>query len=107
MEIEEVINNNNLTFLTGYVICVSGYSTDERLLLKGMVELCGGIYMEDMESKNVSFLLSKGLSSEKARHAKRWGVPVLSHQWLFDSISERHFISINHYILSTDNSFFN
>ncbi|BFU24101.1 BRAC1 domain containing protein [Entamoeba histolytica HM-1:IMSS-B] len=94
--IQEISNQ----FLSGYVICVSGYSTDERVLLGGMIEQFGGIYMEDMESRSVSFLLSKGLTSDKARHAKRWGVPVLNHQWLFDCIVERRFVSINNYILS-------
>ena len=90
-------------FLSGYVVCISGYSTDERTLLGGMIEKYGGIYMEDMESRNVSFLLSKGLQTDKARHAKRWGVPVLSHQWLFDCIVEKEFLSINNYILNPPN----
>ncbi|EDR27849.1 hypothetical protein EDI_222550 [Entamoeba dispar SAW760] len=93
---------SNLQFLGGHIICVSGYSSDERLLLRGMVELCGGIYMEDMESKSVTFLLSKGLTSDKASHALRWGVPVLSHQWLFDCIAERRLLSINQYVLNFD-----
>ena len=74
---------------------------EDRILLGGMIEQCGGIYMEDMESRSVSFLLSKGLTSDKARHAKRWGVPVLSHQWLFDCIVEKSFVSINNYIINT------
>ena len=93
-----------LTFLSGYVICVSGYTTEERALLKGMVELCGGTYMEDMESRSVSFLISKSLSSEKAKHAKKWGVPVLSHQWLFDSILAGRLVSVNNYILFYEHS---
>ena len=72
---------------------------DERSLLSGMVEMCGGIYMEDMEIKSVTFLISKGLTSEKARHALKWGVPILSHQWLFDCLAERKFLSINNYLL--------
>ena len=90
-------------FLNGYVICVSGFTSEERTLLGGMIEQYGGIYMEDMECKSVSFLLSKGLTSDKAKHAKRWGVPVLHHQWLFDCIVEKQFISINKYILYHSN----
>ena len=90
-------------FLSGYVVCITGYLPDERVLLGGMIEKYGGIYMEDMESRNVSFLLSKGLQTDKARHAKRWGVPVLSHQWLFDCIVEKQLLSINKYILNPPN----
>ena len=57
----------------------------------------------DMDSRTVSFLLSKGLLSDKAKHAKKWGVPVLKHQWLFDCIVERRFLSINNYIFQPSN----
>ncbi|KAL7712924.1 BRCT domain-containing protein [Entamoeba marina] len=92
-----------MQFLNGFVICVSGYTTDERTLLSGMVESCGGIYMEDMESKSVTYLISKGLVSEKAKHACKWGVPILSHQWLFDCLAERRLRSINGYLLNGKN----
>ena len=87
-------------FLSKYVICVSGYNTDERALLKGMIECCGGVYMEDMECRSVTFLLSKNLTSDKTKHAMRWGVPVLTHQWLFDCISDGRLRSINGYLLN-------
>ena len=99
----QIVEEITPQFLIDFVICVSGYSSEERALLGGMIEQYGGIYMEDMESRSVSFLLSKGLQSDKARHAKRWGVPVLSHQWLFDCIVEKEFISINQYILNSPN----
>ncbi|KAL7711634.1 Topbp1 [Entamoeba marina] len=89
-----------LSFLLNCVVCVSGYTTDERSLLRGMIEMCGGTYMEDMESRSVTYLISKGLVSEKAKHAMRWGVPVLSHQWLFDCLCEKKFRSINGYLLN-------
>ena len=87
----------------GYVICLSGYTSEEREMLGKMIELYGGIYTEDMDSRTVSFLLSKGLLSDKAKHAKKWGVPVLKHQWLFDCIVERRFLSINNYIFQPSN----
>ena len=97
-----IVEERPLTFLNNCVICVSGYSTDERALLKGMIEMCGGVYMEDMESRSVTYLLSTGLSSEKAKSAMRWGVPVLSHQWLFDCIYERRAKSINGYLKNAE-----
>ncbi|ELP84737.1 topbp1, putative [Entamoeba invadens IP1] len=89
-----------VSFLQNYVVCVSGYSNDERLLLKNMIDFCGGMYMEDMESRNVTYLLSKNPMSDKTKHAMRWGVPVLTHQWLFDCMSERRLLSINPYLIN-------
>ena len=88
-----------LSFLAGCVVCVSGFNPEDKLVLKGMVEMCGGIYMDDMDCRTVTYLLSLTMNSEKAKHAVRWGVPVLSHQWLFDCIFERRFRSINDYLL--------
>ncbi|ELP88502.1 hypothetical protein EIN_344420 [Entamoeba invadens IP1] len=88
------------TFLQNYVICVSGYSVDERLLLKKMIDFCGGYYMEDMESSSVTYLLSKNPASDKTKHAMRWGVPVLTHQWLFDCMYERRLLSICPYLIN-------
>ena len=108
----ETAHDDERRFLSGCVVCVSGYSVappppdtqmEERALLSGMVEQCGGVYMEDMEIKSVSFLISKGLNSEKVRHALRWGVPILSHQWLFDCLVEHRFVSINPYLLTIRN----
>ncbi|ELP88501.1 topbp1, putative [Entamoeba invadens IP1] len=88
------------TFLQDYVICVSGYSNEERILLRNMIEFCGGCYNEDMESRSVTYLLSKNPASDKTKHAMRWGVPVLTHQWLFDCMSERRLLSINPYLIN-------
>ncbi|EDR29815.1 topbp1, putative [Entamoeba dispar SAW760] len=92
--------NRPLSFLSGYVICVSGYTNEARELLKSMIELCGGIYMEDMECRSVTFLLSTNPASEKTKHAIRWGVPVLSQQWLFDCLYNQRLLSINPYLLN-------
>ena len=92
-------NIHQLQFLTGCTISVSGYTTEQRILLKGMIELCGGIYNEDMEFHSVTYLLSNNSYSEKTKHAMRWGIPVLSQQWLFDCINEQRFLSINNYLM--------
>ena len=73
-----------LSVLNGCVICVSGFNTESRQIMKGMIEFLGGVYMEDMEFRSVTFLISCNTTSEKTKHAKRWGVPVLNQQWLFD-----------------------
>lgn len=88
-----------LTVLNGCVICVSGFQMEARVILKGMIEFLGGVYMEDMEFRTVTFLISCNTSSEKTKHAKRWGIPVVSQQWLFDCASEQRFVSINDYII--------
>ena len=94
-----------LTVLNGCVICVSGFTQELRVILKGMIEFLGGVYMEDMEFQKVTFLISCNTQSEKTKHAKRWGVPVLTQQWIFDCLSEQRFVSINNYILPYKNSF--
>ena len=88
-----------LSVLNGCVICVSGFAMETRTIFKGMIEFLGGVYMEDMEFKSVTFLISCNAQSEKTKHAKKWGVPVLNQQWLFDCASEQRFVSINDYIL--------
>ena len=88
-----------LSVLNGCVICVSGFSPEYRKILKGMIEFLGGVYMEDMDFKTVTFLISCNTMSEKTKHAKHWGVPVLHQQWIFDCAYEQRFVSVNDYII--------
>ncbi|BFU24100.1 BRAC1 domain containing protein [Entamoeba histolytica HM-1:IMSS-B] len=91
----------NQQFFNGYIISLSGFSVQEKLIMKGMIEECGGMCTDDMNSSTITFLIAKALSSEKARCALRWGVPVLNFQWLFDCLKEGRVISINKYVLNT------
>ena len=73
---------------------------DERRVLKEMVEHCGGVYDDDLDRRYATFLLSKSLSTDKTRQSFRWGIPVLSHQWLFDCLYEQRLLSITPYLLN-------
>ncbi|KAH9216878.1 hypothetical protein DL95DRAFT_445016 [Leptodontidium sp. 2 PMI_412] len=71
------------------IISSSAFAGIDLLHFQRAVELLGAIYSEDF-TPNSSVLVIKslaGLRRDKYDHAQEWKVPILSADWLWDSIS--------------------
>ena len=97
---QNILGQTHLEVLfEGYEICVSGFDSKERLMIEYMVEQLGGVFQDCINFEKITLLISKSYNNPKVYYCKRFGVPVVSIQWLFDSICECKIQNINNYLL--------
>jgi hypothetical protein len=79
-------------FFTDCVVCVTGFQLEERKEIQEMVEKNGGKFRPDLEKDVVTHLIAKQTSGNeeptgpKYRHARMWGISVLSKKWVDDCV---------------------
>lgn len=80
-------------------ICSSAFTGIDLLHLKSAVRLIGATYSEDM-TPHSSVLVTKDMKSvrkDKFDHAMEWKVPLVTADWLWDSISSSKQLSYTKY----------
>jgi len=83
--------------LLGVTVCVSQLNKADRDLLKRSVETYGGVYSGVLEMETTTVLICTSPEGEKYNHAKKWNIPCVSSQWVFDSIEKGICLQTNKY----------
>ncbi|KAL8291971.1 hypothetical protein RQP46_001437 [Phenoliferia psychrophenolica] len=73
-------------------ITISNYSGPARDYVRTMIESLGGTF-EGAMSKKTGYVVTASEFGQKVKHAKQWGVPIVSHCWLENCISEWAYIN--------------
>ncbi|KAI9816764.1 MAG: hypothetical protein M1827_001409 [Pycnora praestabilis] len=83
------------------IICSTAFSGVDLLHVSKVVKLIGATYDEYLTS-NASVLVSNSVlpSKEKERHAREWDVPIVTADWLWDSIASSQKKPFNDYLIS-------
>ena len=68
-----------------FVITLTGYTGLQREVLKRLIEMTGAEKSDALTRKN-THLLCNAPTSKKAEAAKLWGVKVVNHLWIMDSV---------------------
>lgn len=72
----------------GMRICSTGFARIDLLHLSKVVALMGGLYDEYLTPKASVLICNdpRSVNQEKLRHTREWGIPVVSVNWLWNSI---------------------
>ncbi|KAK4701222.1 hypothetical protein P7C70_g5012, partial [Phenoliferia sp. Uapishka_3] len=68
-------------------ITISNYSGPARDYVRTMIESLGGQFDGAM-SKKTDVVITASEFGQKVKHAKQWGIPIVSHAWLENCISD-------------------
>jgi len=74
--------------LLGVTVCVSQLNRADKDLLKRTVETYGGVYTGVLNMDMTTVLVCTSPEGDKYNHAKKWNIPCVSSQWIFDSIEK-------------------
>lgn len=69
------------------LVTISNYSGPARDYVRTMIESLGGAF-EGAMSKKTRYVVTASEFGQKVKHARQWNVPVVSHVWLENCISE-------------------
>jgi len=72
--------------LHGVTVTVSQFGRADKEILQKTVESAGGSYSGVLDMETTSVLICTSNEGEKYLHAKKWNIPCVSSQWVFDSI---------------------
>lgn len=75
--------NIPLPGLEGYRLCTSRYDMKERQLLRNLCHVLGVKYVEKL-TKKVTHLLCKFADGDKYEAASRWGIHVVTADWIYE-----------------------
>ena len=84
--------------LHGLLLCVTGFDADEREDMKRICEKLGGTFSLDL-TKSCTHLIAKTASGAKYEHGKKWGLHVVSKEWLLQVDSKNSYIEPQLYSL--------
>eukprot|EP00092_Neocalanus_flemingeri_P108788 GFUD01139726.1.p1 GENE.GFUD01139726.1~~GFUD01139726.1.p1 ORF type:complete len:533 (-),score=170.64 GFUD01139726.1:22-1620(-) len=74
--------------LLGVTVSVSQLNRADKELLRRSVETHGGVYSGVLEMDKTSVLVCTSPDGDKYSHAKKWKIPCVSSEWVFDCIEE-------------------
>lgn len=73
--------------MEGLIVSISIYADRERRLIMKLAELLGATTMQTLEPK-VAFLICPRPEGSKYAAALKWGIHVVTSQWLYDSATK-------------------
>jgi len=101
---EEIINATDPRFvayrcpaLLGVTICVSQLNKSDKELLRKKVETHGGVYSGALEMDKTTVLVCTSPAGDKYNHAKKWKIPCVTNQWVFDCIEQGYCLPTDKY----------
>ncbi|XP_066157208.1 DNA topoisomerase 2-binding protein 1-A [Euwallacea fornicatus] len=105
-----IIETPSVTPLTGCVITISSYTSDERHFLREVIERLGGIYQEQFsrktrQEKNIlacTHLVCPEPNGKKYEAAVQWGLPVVSRDWVLECLRKCTKAPIENYFIATE-----
>ncbi|KAH6769080.1 hypothetical protein C2S51_014416 [Perilla frutescens var. frutescens] len=77
----------------GYRLCVSRYDMKERQLLRNLCYVLGVKYVEKL-TKKVTHLLSKFTDGDKYEAACRWGIHVVTADWIYECARQNKVVDV-------------
>ncbi|XP_071442261.1 DNA topoisomerase 2-binding protein 1-A [Hetaerina americana] len=90
---------HKLPTFKGMVICASQISKKEKQNLMTLITSNGGQYSPQLDSKETGLLVIGDPSGTKFTFAKRWGIPCVTPQWVYDSASKGCCLSFDSYFI--------
>lgn len=91
--------NIPLPGLEGYRLCTSRYDMKERQLLRNLCHVLGVKYVEKL-TKKVTHLLCKFADGDKYEAASRWGIHVVTADWIYECAKQVIATSFSPFLLS-------
>ena len=85
--------------LQGLCITVSQYGKKDRELLKKSVESHGGSYTPTLDMNTTTIVILNKADGDKYRYAKRWKIPCITSDWVYDSIEKGYCLSTEGYLI--------
>ena len=85
--------------LQGLCITVSQYGKKDRELLKKSVESHGGSYTPTLDMNTTTIVILNKADGDKYRYAKRWKIPCITSDWVYDSIEKGHCLPTEGYLI--------
>ncbi|KAI6206281.1 putative topbp1 [Aphelenchoides besseyi] len=82
-------NKFSVPIFTDCIICSSGVTTEERIAIGHAVEQNGGRYVLDLTRGEATHLVTDRLTGEKYKHAKIWGIKIVTTRWLHKCLVRR------------------
>ncbi|CAA0827245.1 transcription coactivators [Striga hermonthica] len=79
-----------------YRICVSRYDTKERQLLRNLCYVLGAKFIEKL-TKKVTHLLCKFADGDKYEAACRWGIHVVTAEWIFECTTQNKIVDLERF----------
>ncbi|XP_057790006.1 uncharacterized protein LOC131006872 [Salvia miltiorrhiza] len=76
-----------------YRLCFSGYGTKERQLLRNLCYVLGVKYAEKL-TKKATHLLSKFAHGDKYEAACRWGINVVTADWIYECAKQNKVVDV-------------
>lgn len=77
----------------GYRLCASRYDMKERQLLRNLCYVLGVKYVEKL-TKKVTHLLCKFADGDKYEAASRWGIRVVTADWLYECAKQNKVVDV-------------
>jgi topoisomerase (DNA) II binding protein 1 len=74
--------------LMGLTLTVSQMGRKEKELLKRSIEGHGGTYTGQLDMDLTQILIVSKPEGDKYKYAKKWKIPCISQEWVFDSIEK-------------------
>jgi len=72
-------------------------SRRDKESLKRKIEAHGGIYDGVLDMERTTILVTPKTGGDKYEYARKWQIPCLSPDWIFDSIDKGHCLPTNPY----------
>lgn len=83
--------------LRGLAISVSQLNRKDKELLRKSIESHGGTYSPALDMDSTTILIAARPDGDKYRYARKWKIPCLSLDWVFDSIEKGHCLPTDKY----------
>jgi len=83
--------------LLGVTVSVSQLNKADKELLRKSVETHGGVYSGALEMDKTTVLVCTSSTGDKYSHAKKWKIPCVTSQWVFDSIERGYCLNTEAY----------
>jgi len=90
--------------LFGVTVSVSQLNRADKDLLRRTVEMNGGVYSGVLEMETTTVLVCTSPDGDKYNHAKKWNIPCVTSQWVFDCIEKGFCLQTNSYRVSKGKS---
>ncbi len=80
------------------MICVTGLKPETRVQIRKLVSANGGRYSADL-TRHCTHLLAEAPSGDKYRYASAWRIPVVSTDWLLDTVNQQAYQDVSRYVI--------
>ncbi|KAF2357957.1 BRCT domain [Trinorchestia longiramus] len=87
-----------------HCVCVSQLPKRDKIAIKNLVEENGGKYSPQLEMEKSTLLVTTTLTSDKYKSAVLWKLPVVTPDYIYDSVQASYALDVSLYKLQRDSS---